>query len=432
MSGFADTLEQHKEFRRDFNRVLRFSNGVSRAQDQNVVQQPDLESGPLRLYNGSEFNLFTVFMFAYVNSPMGSLLAAPMPQPNDLVWQDTLTFLNDLQGCEKSQIKEKIVNFVTKIINNTNNSKHLTPEQKDLILDKLFANPQDNRFLSKIMLIPAALAITILTCYLAIKTLRSYDKDNGTLDPQYIFAALGSLIACMYLWYKSCAKRVTFDDPIAEDAKSLIAWAHEVAEELLRLQIPCEPDTGPIAIARIAYINDTNLTPNERRIVALFNGLLSCLVDVEISHADSLLQDNLARRRLDKLIKFMHNNIAGNTTQIPESAVKMYLQIRSDPGNVSQILRKFLVDCQTSVHDSTQITDLQKNELFDLIITNRQSTTMDWYRFQEWLLEMDQLCNRLTTTLDPRVIHDGEAVSASAIPAASYRKGYERLTMGKG
>lgn len=419
MPNFANTLEQHNEFRRDFNRVLRFSNGLSRAENQHLVQH-DLETGTLHLSNDSGATWLTSFLRAFVNTPAAEATPnSTASQQSELVWKDTISFINDIKNSNENKLKEQILNFVAKIINNTNNSKHLTQEQKDLILDKLFADPYKNtRYAYKVLPIPMILVTTLFSCYFAIKFLMSYDTNSKSFSsPGYGFATFLSVIALV----ASCAPRCyakNLNDPIAEDAYSLIAWAHEVSDELLRLQIPCEPDPEPIASAVIVDTNDqNNFSSNLYKMSELFNKVISCLVYLNESNADSLLQNNTSRRRLDKFMTFMSEKIIKNNSssiESRESAVKMFLQIRSEPSNMTHLLRKFLEDCQSKVHQSPHISDSQRNALLDLIISNRESNISSAPSFEAWLYEMDDLCNRLTGVYDPIVIHDGEAVGASA------------------
>jgi hypothetical protein len=437
MSGFVDTLEQNKEFRRDFNRVLRFINGLFRAQNQ-VVVQSDIETGTLNLSNASESNWFVSFMRSFVNTPIQPTATAStllIPQPHDLVWQDTLAFLNDIKKDDKNKIKEKFSKFVTDTINNTNNSRYLTQEQKDLILDKLFADPYKNKRMS-LPLIPESIIFTatVIDFILMIKFLSSSNNDQKSFDPAYGWPFFILLLITIIFGWASYPTRTTFEIPIAEDSNSLVAWAHEISEELLRLQIPCESDASPIVTAVIADMNDMENYENPalRRTFELFNRAISFLVALDASSANLLLQDNMARRSLDNLIKFMYINIAKNNAVpagFPESAVKMYLQIREKPNEVLQILQKFVNDWQTGVHASTQITDLQKNALLDLIITDRQRTTASASRFKTWLFDMERFSNRFNGTFDPLTIHQGEAVSARANTATNdstrLNRGYE-------
>jgi len=425
MSGFVNTLEKNnKEFRRDFNRVLRFSNGLYRAESQNIMQQ-DLETGDISLSNTSESQWLIYFMKAFVNT-------AQAPRRNDLVWWDTLSFLDEIKGYDKEKTKEAILGFVTKIINNTNNSKHLTRNQKDLILDRLFADPYKNRlYISKRLLPLMGVATCILTVCLWFKFITSYNNPQNIGSYSYLVAALLSFIAlCRFCPDSNCEIP---GDPIAEDPNSLIAWVNEVSKELLHLKIPCEPDAAPIATTVLANTKDTrnNHSFSKYSISELFNMLsahversLECLFDWETNSVDSLLHANTARRHLDKLITFMSNKVdASGTANSPESAVELYLELRSNRDNMSQILLKFIDDCKVRVHSSTQISDLEKNELLDVILI--KPTPKDSFSFQKWLLELDQLCNRLIIAVgEPIVNHNDEEELNAAVSAKppGYRK----------
>jgi hypothetical protein len=372
MPNFVETLETELKFRRDFNKVLRFTAGLRQAPDALPVADDNTEYEVQ-----SSAACLIHYLRSFVNTPR-EVVRAIVATAAEVEWQDTMQFYAELRACTDEQIATKIEDFVSKCIKTVDESRHLTAEQKDLIQDKLFAEPVMLQTYLFVMVLQIAAFITAI--YMMVLLFKLQDPGSKDMNVAQAFIMFDGILITGALIFAAgrVAKKMKGD--ITANPHKFKVWVTELADEIVRLGFPCEPDDSQVAESLgIQYAQAISLgdAPEARQSLRkLRNKVMAaayCVAALSRDHGadnrDAILRSNATRRQLDNIMQFMAERVASTSFN---NAIALYLLIRSS-GIHTEVLRMFIDDCKTKLTQPARLLDLEKNALLDSILIHPAS-----------------------------------------------------------